>query len=175
MSLESHSASTESGSSEPALPVATNSQSEHDETHQALINLEAEVTANPTNFQAWTRLGNLYFDTNQPQKAIEAYNKSLELHTGDANILTDLGVMYRRTQQPDKAIASFDRAIAADPTHQQSRFNKGIVLFYDKGDKEGALAAWEELLKIDPQAKTGNGESIRDFINSVRADLAAGK
>ena len=112
------------------------------------------MTPHPENFENWIRLGHLYYDADQPEKAIAAYTKSLELHSGDANLLTDLGVMYRRTKQPEKAIEFFDQAIKKDPSHLPSRFNKGIVLMYDLNDPTGAIAAWDELLAIDPEAKT---------------------
>lgn len=151
-------------------PPAVNGE-KNDETAQAILNLEAEVTANPDNFQNWISLGHLYYDTNQPEKAIGAYTKSLELHSGDANLLTDLGVMYRRTKQPEKAIEHFNLAMKKDPGHLPSRFNKGIVLMYDLGDTEGAIASWEEVLKIDPQAKTSGGESIAEFLKHIKEEL----
>ena len=151
-------------------PTASNQQNSQDEeTHQNILKLEAEVTANPEDFQAWRQLGNLYYDHNEPEKAIAAYTKSLEFHSGDANILTDLGVMYRRTKQPQKAIETFNMAIQMDPVHEPARFNKGIVFLYDLNKPADAIASWEELLKINPQARTGNGEPIRDFINNVKA------
>ncbi|TKB10852.1 tetratricopeptide repeat protein [Desulforhopalus sp. IMCC35007] len=157
-----------------AVPVANQQQEhEHDtETSQALLNLEAEVTANPDNFQTWVQLGNLYFDTNQPEKAITAYNKSLDLHSGNANIFTDLGVMYRRANQPKKAIEAFNKAIALDSSHLPSRFNKGIVLMYDLDDAKGAITSWESILAIDPDARTGSGETVRDFITQMKKELA---
>jgi len=160
------------GSTGSESPAATAAQQQTDDFHQAILNLEAEVTSNPNNSQAWTKLGNLYFDTDQPQKAIGAYTKALELHGEDPNILTDLGVMYRRSGQPDKAIAAFERATTVAPNHQQALFNKGIVQYYDKHDHDGAIATWEQLLAINPEAKTGNGESIRDVVEAARKDLA---
>jgi cytochrome c-type biogenesis protein CcmH/NrfG len=148
-------------------------QSQNGESGQAILAMEAEVTANPENFESWIRLGHLYYDANQPEKAIAAYTKSLELHSGDANLLTDLGVMYRRTKQPEKAIELFDQAIKKDPNHLPSRFNKGIVLMYDLNDPQGAIASWEELLVIDPEAKAANGQHIHDFVDKIKAELAA--
>lgn len=144
---------------------------QHKETEQAIINLEAEVTTNPDNFENWIQLGNLYFDSDQPKKAIPAYEKALELHSGNANVYTDLGVMYRRTNQPKKAVEAFDIAIAKDAKHIHSRFNKGIVLMYDLDDPKGAIASWESILKIDPEAKTGTGEHMHTFIDRIKAEI----
>lgn len=150
-------------------------QSQDNASGQAIRDMEAEVTAHPDNFENWIQLGHLYYDANQPEKAIEAYTKSLKLHSGDANLLTDLGVMYRRTKQPEKAIELFDQAIKIEPSHLPSRFNKGIVLMYDLNDPTGAIAAWDELLAINPEAKTASGEPIREFVEKIKADLAKNK
>ena len=158
--------------------VSAPQQDEHKhdkETDEAIMNLEAEVTANPDNFENWVQLGNLYFDSNHPEKAIPAYEKALEIHSGNANVYTDLGVMYRRSNQPEKAIEAFDNAIAKDASHIHSRFNKGIVLMYDLDDAEGAIASWESILKIDPEAQTGNGEHLHAFIDRIKAEIAAKK
>jgi cytochrome c-type biogenesis protein CcmH/NrfG len=161
------------GEGPSAVPSATTAEQGQntDDTSEAILNLEAEVTSNPDNFQSWVRLGHLYYDSNQPEKAIKAYTKSLELHAGDANLLTDLGVMYRRTKQPEKAIDLFNQAIAKDPTHLPSRFNKGIVQMYDLGDTKAAIASWEGVLSINPDAKTSSGESIADFLQHIKEEL----
>jgi len=131
------------------------------------LSLEREVAANPDNVSAWVQLGNLYFDAGQFAKAINAYEKSLALAPGNANVLTDLGVMYRRNGQPEKAIDAFDRAKEADPRHEQSRFNKGIVLRFDLNDRENAVKAWEELLQVNPNAVAPNGQPIKEAIKEL--------
>lgn len=138
------------------------------EQNQAILSHEAEVTANPENFNAWTQLGHLYFDTNQYDKAIGAYTKSLELHSGDANLWTDLGVMYRRAGDSTKAVESFDKAISMDSKHEPSRLNKGIVLYYDFEKVDEAVAAWESVLQINPEAIMANGTHLHDFIEQVK-------
>jgi len=137
------------------------------EQARTILQLEQEVAVNPTNLDAWTQLGHVYFDTNNPAKAIRAYEKSLELSPNNPNVLTDLGVMYRRNGQPDKALEAFDRAMTIDPKHEQSRFNKGIVLRYDMNDREGAVQAWEELIKINPNAQAPNGMPVSEAIKSL--------
>ncbi len=133
----------------------------------SILALEKEVAANPDNGSAWTQLGHIYFDTNKPAKAIRAYEKSLALQPDNPNVLTDLGVMYRRNGQPDKALEVFDKAIALNPRHEQARFNKGIVLKFDLNDREGAIQAWEELLKINPAATLSNGQPVSEAIKTL--------
>lgn len=162
----------------PSLPkmAAETATPPHDEElHQAILKLEAETAAKPEDHQGWIRLGNLYFDTDQPQKAIAAYEKSLALHPHDANVLTDLGVMYRKIKDPRQAIAHFEKAMEKDPRHLPSRYNKGIVLISDLGDPEGAIASWETMLKIDPQATNGSGMAISELIATVRQEVAKKK
>lgn len=57
--------------------------------------LEKETALHPDNTAAWVQLGNLYFDANQVDKAILAYNRSLALVPDNPDVLTDLGVTDR--------------------------------------------------------------------------------
>lgn len=158
----------QTGSAPSAPPQQQQSQSNMtSEQARSILSLEQEVAVNPTNVNAWTQLGHVYFDTNNFAKAIRAYEKSLELSPDNPNVLTDLGVMYRRSGQPEKALESFDRAMSIDPRHEQSRFNKGIVLRYDMNDREGAVKAWEELLSINPGAVAPNGQPLSEAIKSL--------
>ena len=156
-----------------AAPTATGEQAAQQipkEQAEAIAQLEGAVTSQPNDYQAWIRLGHLYFDTHQPEKAIQAYTRSIELHPPDANLLTDLGVMYRNTEQKEKAIESFDRARQLDPQHEPSRLNKGIVQLFDLNDPQGAIASWEELLRLNPEAKMTDGSGVRQFIDGLQKD-----
>ncbi|MBW1802723.1 MAG: tetratricopeptide repeat protein, partial [Deltaproteobacteria bacterium] len=83
---------------------------------------------------------------------------------------TDLGVMYRRNGQPKKAIEAFEAAIKSDPSHEVSRFNKGVVLMHDLNDDRGAIQAWEELVKLNPFAKTPGGQLVAGIIKNLKSD-----
>jgi cytochrome c-type biogenesis protein CcmH/NrfG len=139
-----------------------------------ILTLEKETASNPDNANAWIQLGNLYFDADNYQSAIRAYEKSLALKPDNANVLTDLGVMYRRNGQPKKAVEAFDKAIRIDPKHEVSRFNKGIVLLHDLSDEEGALKAWEELVKMNPAAMTPGGQPLKELLKRFKETPQAG-
>lgn len=111
--------------------------------------LEKIVVQDPKNLQAWVTLGNDYFDTNQPQKAVDAYNKALALDPNNANVLTDQGVMFRALGFFDRALANFEKAGTVDPKHLQSLFNIGVVYAVDLKQPDKARAALERLLQRD--------------------------
>ncbi|MEN8782226.1 MAG: tetratricopeptide repeat protein [Desulfobacterales bacterium] len=145
-----------------AVPTAT--QPDIGDRAQELDRLTKETAQNPGNGAAWTQLGNLYFDTNIPEKAIWAYQKSLEIDPANPNVWTDLGVMYRRSNQPQEAIKAFDEAIRLDSKHEPSRFNKGIVQLHDLNDPTAGIKTWEDLLVINPLAMAPNGKSVDELV-----------
>lgn len=111
---------------------------------------EALVKKEPQNLQGLITLGNLYFDSNQHQKAINTYQRALAIDPKNPDVRTDLGIMYRAVKDYDRAVQEFREAARQDPAHKNSRFNLGVVLQYDKKDINGAIAAWEEFLKVEP-------------------------
>ena len=117
---------------------------------------EAEkiVAQDPKNLNAWLSLGNDYFDTEQAQKAIQAYGKALEIEPNNPNVLTDQGVMYRKVGWYDKALANFDKAQKINPKHLQSLFNSGVVYSVDLKEPDKARPYWKKILEIDPNSST---------------------
>jgi cytochrome c-type biogenesis protein CcmH/NrfG len=149
--------------SQPPPPQA-GTQGPSVETAARIFKLEKLTNQSPNDAEAWIQLGNSYFDSENHEKAINAYQKYLALKPDDANVLTDMGVMYRRSGKPAEAIEAFDKAIAVDPRHEVSRFNKGIVLMHDLNDIAGAVKAWEELVAVNPAAKSPNGQLVAELL-----------
>ena len=75
------------------LPMGSGSPTDY---RSRIAEAEKIVANDPKNLQAWIQLGNDFFDTDQPQKAINAYGKALELNPDNPNVLTDQGIMYRK-------------------------------------------------------------------------------
>lgn len=125
------------------------------------------VTKDPQNLSAWVELGNLYFDTNQPREAIDAYQRYLALKPDNPDVRTDMGIMYRKLGQFDRAIEEFRKAAQADPKHLNSRYNIGIVLLHDKQDIRGAIRAWEDYMKVDPNSE--RAQRLKAQMEKMRA------
>ncbi len=138
-----------------------------------IASLVEQTNNNPTDVDAWTQLGHLYFDTGQPAKAIEAYEQSLKLDGQRPDVWTDLGVMYRRDGDSKKAVSLFEHALTLDPNHQIALYNRGIVLMHDLDDLEGALASWERLLLVNPDARTPSGDTLENIVHQMRRNRAS--
>jgi len=133
---------------------------------QRITQAEKIVASDPKNLQAWIQLGNDYFDTDQPQKAITAYGKALELDPNNVNILTDQGIMFKRVGWFDKAIANFEKAQQIDPKHLQSLYNLGVVYMADLKQPAKAVKYWERYLEIDPMSP--NSQQVRAMLEEAK-------
>lgn len=128
---------------------------------------EDEVSKDPANAEAWEHLGNLYYDSGAHEKAVNAYNKALELKPGNTSVLVDRGVMYRELKEYDKALDSFRKALDINPRHEHALFNSGVVLYFDLKRKEEALKAWRALVEINPNAKAPSGQLVSKLIQDI--------
>ena len=148
----------------PAAPLSSPSSEEVNPKIQALKDI---VQKDAKNLSALVELGNLYFDTDQPKEAVEAYSKYLAIKPDNADVRTDMGIMYRKLGDSDRAMQEFRKAAQTDPTHVNSRYNIGVVLLHDKQDIKGAIKAWEDYLKADPNSE--RAERVKAQMERMRA------
>lgn len=134
---------------------------------QQIQQLEKIVGQAPDNRNAWVQLGHAYFDSNQPAKAIDAYDKALALDPNDADVLTDQGVMFRRMGWFDKAIENFEKAHGVNSLHATSLLNLGIVYRYDLQEFDKAKDAWEKFLELQPTGQ--QADQIRAEIEFLKS------
>lgn len=166
---------TERASDEPpaspapqaARPAQDNPPPMPPELLRKISDLEKALLTNPGDAARWTALGNLYFDTGQAKQAIAAYERSLALAPDNPDVLTDLGIMYRESGAYEQAVDSFRKATAASPGHENALFNEGVVLYYDLHRKEEATRAWQRLLKVNPGARSPDGQPVSEMIRHL--------
>jgi len=113
--------------------------------------LLAILRSNPKNADVLVQLGNLYYDHHVYPEAIEYYRRALELRPEDFNVRTDMGTAYWYSGFPEKAVAEYQKALAVKPGFAPTLLNLGIVRLEGLKDPAGAVAAWEELLRTNPQ------------------------
>lgn len=108
------------------------------------------LARDPGNLDAAVKAGNLLYDAQRYVEAIGFYQQAFALNATDINVSTDLGTALWYAGRADEALAQYDKSLALNRTHAQTLFNVGIVRADGKGDNAGAVAAWEQLLKANP-------------------------
>jgi tetratricopeptide (TPR) repeat protein len=117
---------------------------------QAAAPLLATLKTNANDFNTLVQVANLYYDGRQYPEAIKYYQLAVKSQPTSADLLTDLGTSLWYTGDADGAIAEFETALKYRPDHPGTLFNLGVVRWQGKLDPKGAVEAWQELLKRNP-------------------------
>lgn len=93
----------------------------------------------------------------QPVQAITLYTQILAERPDQVEALAYGGWLVRVVGRAsgdmaavDKGLASIDRALAIDPTYPDARFFRGVILYRDKQDPEGAIQEFRVCLANNP-------------------------
>jgi len=117
---------------------------------QAAAPLLEAVNKDPNDFDSLVKLGNLYYDGQQYPSAIQYYERALTIHPDNPDVRTDMGTAYWYTGNADKALSAMEGSLKYRPGHPQTLFNLGWVRWQGKQDPAGAIEAWQQLLKSNP-------------------------
>jgi cytochrome c-type biogenesis protein CcmH/NrfG len=139
---------------------------------QAAAPLLEAVNKDPNDFASFVKLGDIYYDGQQYPSAIQYYEKALAIHPENPDVRTDMGTAYWYTGNADRAIAEMETSLKYQAGHPQSLFNLGWVRWQGKGDAKGAVAAWEKLLKANPNYP--QKEQVEQYIAKAKEHAARG-
>ena len=112
-----------------------------------------KLKSNPKDATTLNQLGILYRSTHQFKEAEGYFEKSLEIDPKNADVRTDLASCMYYTGDVDSALAQLNKVLTYDPKHAGALMNIGIIKWKAKNDVPGAVAAWEKLLKLNPDFK----------------------
>ena len=112
--------------------------------------LLAQLKSDPNNADTLNHLGMIYKSAHQFKEAEDYFQKSLQANPKNADVRTDLASCLYFTGDADGAIAQLQKALTYDPKHAGALLNLGIIEYKAKNDDKAAIAAWEKLLKTNP-------------------------
>ena len=133
--------------------------------------LEA-VKKDPNDFASLVKLGNIYYDGQQFPDAIQYYERALVLHPENADVRTDMGTAYWYQGNADKAVMELEKSLKYRPGYAQALFNLGVVRWQGKTDPKGAVQAWQELLKANPNYP--QRQQVEQFIQKAKEHATRG-
>ena len=133
---------------------------------QALAPLLATLKTSPEDFNTLVQVANLYYDGRQYPEAVRYYQLAAKSQPENADVLTDLGTSLWYTGDADGAIAEFQTALKYRPDHPGTLFNLGVVRWQGKLDPKGAVQAWEELLRRNPDYP--QKQEVQEYIDRAK-------
>jgi len=173
------------GSASPASPVAAATTSQSQVAAQPQASAEAQaaleqasaplleaVKNDPNDYDSLVKLGNLFYDAQQFPNSIQYYERALKIHPENPDVRTDMGTAYWYAGDTDKAVAAMETSLQYRPGHPQTLFNLGLVRWQGKADPQGAIAAWEQLLKSNPEYP--QKQQVEQYIAKAKEHAARG-
>lgn len=107
----------------------------------------------PEDPEALQMLGNISFDLDQFDGAVDFYQRYLKLKPDDLGVLTDLGTMYLSKGDLSRAIKTYDQVLKVDPKFFQAQFNLAIA-YRSAGQLDASIGALQRAKEIAPDDET---------------------
>jgi len=127
-----------------------------------------KLKSDPTNVDLLKQVGNIYQATHQFKDAASYYDEALKTDPKNVPIRTQLASSLYYNGDVDGAISQLQTALQYDPKDANSLFNLGLIKWQGKRDGKGALVAWRELLKSNPQLSADRKAAVQKLIADVQ-------
>lgn len=104
----------------------------------------------PENYKAWNFLGTTFYFTNQHEKSLYYFRKSIQLKKDYPEARMNLGIAFEKMGQNDSAIAAFASAIQVDSAFVPAYERMSLLLLKKDLKSDRALALLETAAKKKP-------------------------
>jgi cytochrome c-type biogenesis protein CcmH/NrfG len=132
----------------------------------------AKLEKDPTNTDLLVQAGGIYHGAHQFKQAAAYYDRAVAVKPADVAIRSKLATSLFRMGAVDNAIDQLNQALGYSPTDANSLFNLGMIEWQGKQDGKSALAAWQKLLKTNPQLPAERKAQVQKLIAEVKASGA---
>jgi tetratricopeptide (TPR) repeat protein len=141
---------------------------------EALEFLEAAITEDPANVEAFLYLGITYQQLDRIADAIEVYQRILPQGGPEtARIAFNLGNAYLNKGDPSSAVQSYTEALAADPSYSTALLNRANAQV-QIGSQESLKEAVEDYQNyLDMEVQSSQAGQITRLVNAIQEDFAA--
>ncbi len=127
-----------------------------------------KLKGDPNNSDLLIQVGNLYQATHQFKEAAGYYDKALQVDPKNVAIRTQMASCLYYNGDVDGAISQLQQALQYNPKDANSLFNLGMIKWKGKQDNKGALAAWQQLLKSNPELSPDRKATVQKLMADVQ-------
>jgi tetratricopeptide (TPR) repeat protein len=128
------------------------------------------LAQSPNRADVYYKMGVLYMNAGEPNKALSAYTKAVQLNPSDAQSYYNLGFMHLEIKEYAKARDYFDKAIKSKDRNYQAYYARGYS-FEMLGNTDQAKADYRKSLEILNIYKPAAEGLAR--LNAMDAEIAA--
>jgi cytochrome c-type biogenesis protein CcmH/NrfG len=123
-----------------------------------------KLKTDPNNSGLLIQVGKIYSSTHQFKEAASYYGKALQVDPKNVAIRTEMASCLYYNGDVDGAISQLQQALHYDPKDANSLFNLGMMKWRGKQDSKGAVAAWQQLLKSNPQLSAERKATVQKLM-----------
>jgi cytochrome c-type biogenesis protein CcmH/NrfG len=127
-----------------------------------------KLKSDPKNSDLIFQIGNIYKSTHQFKEAARYYDKALQADPKNIAIRTEMASCLYYSGDVDGAISQLQQSLQYDPKDANSLFNLGMIKWQGKQDSKGALSAWRQLLKSNPQLSADRKAKVQKLMADIR-------
>jgi len=109
-----------------------------------------KLKTNPNDASLLAQVAALYHTTHRFKEAAEYYTRAVNTDPKNVALRTRLASSLYRGGDVDGAIAQLNAALNDSPRDANALYDLGMIKLQGKGDSRGAVAAWQRLLKTNP-------------------------
>ena len=123
---------------------------------------------------SWIQRGQNQWSVGESDKALESFEKGLEIEPGNTELLVFRGLALGNLGRYQEAIASFDKALDSDPGNMNAAINRGIALGA-AGNHKDALVVFDQAIAANSKnslAWYNKGVALQVLGNEKDADAA---
>jgi cytochrome c-type biogenesis protein CcmH/NrfG len=130
--------------------------------------LDEKLKGDPNNRNLLIQAGNIYKAAHQFKEAAGYYGKALQVDPKNVGIRTEMASCLYFNGDVDGALSQLQQALHDDPKDVNALFNIGMIKWQGKKDGKGALAAWQQLLKSNPQLSGERKARVQKLMADVQ-------
>jgi cytochrome c-type biogenesis protein CcmH/NrfG len=154
---ESHAAAASSVSrpSVPPAPASGSMQMPSLEQMKTMADKKVEpllskLKSDPKNKDLLLQIAFFYKSAHQFKDAASYFDRALQLDPKNTSAKTEMASCLYYDGDVDGAVAALESALRTKPDDPNSLFNLGVIRWKGKKDASGAISAWKELLRTNP-------------------------
>ena len=126
--------------------------------------------ADPKNAGLLVQIAAIYQSSHQFKESAGYFERALQIEPKNVAARTQLASCLYYSSDADGALSQLAQALKYEPSDTNALFNLGMIKYRGKNDAKGAIAAWQQLLKVHPDLD--RRAMVEKLIGEAQSSLA---